>query len=191
MSYCFQSIGCEKKHQQRGDQVDEHCDREGAQPVQWEQGLARAHRWRRHALSVSQVRWLCITLMLFDKDVFSQLLFIILIIARRTWTIVCIRDECFWQSKTVLSGFPLWPWVFYVGLILPCQTRATSIWTPTTRRCIWYCWMRYEHTQQLSLLTRVWNLLKPAPQYPRVFFQVFSRWGRVKGEFFQGVKSEN
>ena len=25
----------------------------------------------------------------------------------------------------------------------------------------------------------------------RVFFQVFSRWGRVKGEFFQGEKSEN
>ena len=90
---CFKLIGCEKKHQQRGDQGDEYCDREGAQPVQWEQGLARAHRWRRHALSVSQVRWLWLyMLMLFDKDnVFSQLLYIMPIIARRTWTSMCVR----------------------------------------------------------------------------------------------------
>ena len=27
--------------------------------------------------------------------------------------------------------------------------------------------------------------------YTGFFFQVFSRWGRVKSEIFQGVKSEN
>ena len=116
MSYCFQSIGCEKKHQQRGDQVDEHCDREGAQPVQWEQGLARAHRWRRHALSVSQVRWLCVTL-LFDKKLSSlnfctctscQLLPVVLERFYMSVRVLLSATNCAFRFSVVAMGVLRW-----------------------------------------------------------------------------------